>query len=379
MILDAQQILGSPIILRGALAIDKRKSGIGIRRLPDWTRPQVPQNLDVMARMPSGVRLIFSTDSKSIAIKTQLTRLIRIDAEPEPLCFNLELADGYLAHAFTEHGNIIRFDPTDEANFELVRGEPGIVKFDNLPGQNKTVSIWLPHNAYVEIQELKLDDGASLAEPGEQGRKWLHHGSSISHCMEAIQPALTWPAVAGRRSGVNLQSLGFGGQCHLDQFVARTIRDSDADLISLKVGINIINGDTMRERVFVPALHGFLDTIREGKPKTPILLVSPIYCPSAEETPGPTIPDSDGKFITQPGHESIREGCLTLQRVRKLIARVVSDRKDARLGYLDGLSLFSAEDAHDLPDDLHPNPAGYIRMGERFAESAFGANGFFSR
>jgi lysophospholipase L1-like esterase len=49
------------------------------------------------------------------------------------------------------------------------------------------------------------------------------------------------------------------------------------------------------------------------------------------------------------------------------------------LGYLDGLSLFGADDAHDLPDDLHPNPEGYIRMGERFAESAFGANGFFNQ
>ncbi|MYB39286.1 MAG: GDSL family lipase, partial [Gammaproteobacteria bacterium] len=35
--------------------------------------------------------------------------------------------------------------------------------------------------------------------------------------------------------------------------------------------------------------------------------------------------------------------------------------------YVDGLTLFGAADAGDLPDDLHPNPAGYIRMGGRFA------------
>ena len=37
------------------------------------------------------------------------------------------------------------------------------------------------------------------------------------------------------------------------------------------------------------------------------------------------------------------------------------------ISYQDTLDLFGAEDAADLPDDLHPNPAGYIRMGERFA------------
>jgi hypothetical protein len=188
--------------------------------------------------------------------------------------------------------------------------------------------------------------------------------------MEAEEPALIWPAVAARQAGLALQNLGFGGQCHLDQFVARTIRDADADLISLKTGINVINMDSMRERVFVPALHGFLDTIREGKPDTPIVLISPIYCPSAESAPGPTIPDDNGRFVTLPGHEIIRTGCLSLRRVRELMSELVTQRRaagDEQLHYLDGLSVFGEADAADLPDDLHPNPAGYIRMGKRIA------------
>jgi lysophospholipase L1-like esterase len=44
---------------------------------------------------------------------------------------------------------------------------------------------------------------------------------------------------------------------------------------------------------------------------------------------------------------------------------------DANLHYLDGLTLFGADDAGDLPDDLHPNPEGYIRMGHRFADAVF--------
>jgi lysophospholipase L1-like esterase len=38
---------------------------------------------------------------------------------------------------------------------------------------------------------------------------------------------------------------------------------------------------------------------------------------------------------------------------------------------LDGLALFGPDDAGDLPDALHPNAAGYRRMGERFHAMAF--------
>jgi len=140
--------------------------------------------------------------------------------------------------------------------------------------------------------------------------------------------------------------------------------------VSVKTGINIVNMDSMRERVFAPALHGFLDTIREPKPDVPIVVISPIYCPSAETRPGPTIPDGEGKFVTIDGFEQFRNGCLSLVRIREIIADVVDKRRsagDSALRYVDGLNLFNADDAHDLPDDLHPNSAGYRRMGERFA------------
>jgi lysophospholipase L1-like esterase len=38
------------------------------------------------------------------------------------------------------------------------------------------------------------------------------------------------------------------------------------------------------------------------------------------------------------------------------------------LTYLDGPKLFNEADVADLPDILHPNDAGYQRMGERFAK-----------
>jgi len=367
---SGEQLREGAVAFFGALGFDRRADGVSPRRLPDWTRPQLPQPMDVMARMPSGVRLAFETDSRRIALDVQTTKMVTPPQAPRPVAFDL-VVDGVVASVdVTERGNTILLDRRDPTKFELVRGAAHTVEFKGLAAGIKRCEVWLPQNAFVEIRALALDDGSTLAPvPAPRQKRWTHYGSSISHCMEALQPTGTWPAVASRLAGWHLTSFGFGGQCHLDQFAARTIRDVGADLITIKTGINVINMDSMRERVFMPALHGFLDTIREKQPTTPIVVISPIFCPSAEKRPGPTVPNEQGKFVTLPGHDEIRAGCLSLERVREIIASVVAVRRERGepLEYVDGLSLFGAADAADLPDDLHPSPAGYARMGERFA------------
>ncbi len=369
MELSLKDLIPDTVTAWGALDFEQRGEGISPRRLPGWTRSQLPQLMDVMVRMPSGVRLRLCTDAERLGLAFHATNLVTPPRPRRPVTFTLETG-GALHRAGSELGNAIVLNPDKPGEFALERGAPDTVWFEDLPSGNKLCELWLPHNAFIELRSLALPDGARLERAADEQRpRWLHYGSSISHCMEADEPGRTWPAVAARRAGAALQSLGFGGQCHLDQFVARTMRDADADVISIKTGINVINMDSMRERVFGPALHGFLDTIREGRPDTPIVVISPIFCPSAEKNPGPTVPDGSGRFVTIGGHREIRDGCMTLERAREIISRVVSVRQegDPNLHYLDGLSLFGAQDAHDLPDDLHPNPAGYERMGERFA------------
>jgi hypothetical protein len=243
------------------------------------------------------------------------------------------------------------------------------------------MQVWLPANASVALRDVRVDDGASVAPASSTGRRWVHYGSSISHCTEADRPTGVWPVIVARRAGIDLQSLAIAGQAHLDQFAARTIRDLDVDLISLKVGINVVNGDTLRERTFVPAVHGFLDTIRDGHPDTPILLVSPIVCPVVEDHPGPTASDAAGVCRALEPPPGDLPGALTLRRIRTLLAEVVASRVadgDGNLTYLDGLDLFGPDDVDLLPDGLHPNPEGYARMADRFYERALDSDGPFS-
>jgi hypothetical protein len=174
-------------------------------------------------------------------------------------------------------GNVMIMNFTGEPP-QVRPGPIGTARYDGLAPGPKDIELWLPWDETTELIGLRSD--APIEPITETHRPvWVHHGSSISHGSNAAGPSSIWPAVAARRTGRELINLGLGGSALLDPFTARTIRDTPADLISVKIGINLVNADVMRLRAFVPAVHGFLDTIRDGHPQTPLLVVSAIYCP----------------------------------------------------------------------------------------------------
>lgn len=371
------------IRVAGALDRDVTGDGVVFRRLPGWTRHQIADiQLALMVTMPAGVRLALDTDSADLELDVMLTLLQVNDRPLKPAAFDLVVDDELVTSATTDLGTHILYDAfTDDVEFQV--GEPTTIRFADVSANGKvSVEIWLPQDCVVEVRQLRVSDGAAIWAPVTARRRWVHYGSSISHCFEAAQPTATWPAVAARRAEVDLQNLAFAGQCMLDPMVARTIRDLDADLISIKAGINIVNADTMRERTLVPAVHGFLDTIRDGHTTTPIALVTPIICPVAEDNPGPTVLGRDERFHVVARSNELSIGALSLRRVRSLLSDVVAVRRaegDINLHLVDGLALFGPDDVGDLPDGLHPNADGYRRIGERFHDLVFGNDGPFGQ
>jgi lysophospholipase L1-like esterase len=171
----------------------------------------------------------------------------------------------------------------------------------------------------------------------------------------------------------------------LDPSVARVMRDVPADLVSVKIGINLVNTDVMRLRAFTPAVHGFLDTLREGHPTAPLLVITPVLCPIHEDTPGPGAVDfvaGTTRFRATGDPADVPAGRLTLRVVRDELTRIVTSRaeEDPHLHLLDGLSLYGEADAarRPLPDRLHPDADTHRSMGERVAATVFGPGGPFA-
>ncbi|MDV9174966.1 SGNH/GDSL hydrolase family protein [Streptomyces sp. W16] len=378
----------TPDLVRGALDLEDTAHGLLPHRLPARARAQCADEQLAMAEaQPSGVRLVFRTRATAVELDTLRTTTAYEGVPPGPDGLYDLLVDRRLAGQASVTGGNVRTVDMTEGTVRERPGPVGTVRFTGLPDREKDVEIWLPYNETTRLVALRTD--APVEPVPDRGRNvWLHHGSSISHGSFAASPTMTWPALAAALGGVELINLGLGGNALLDPFTARALRDTPADLLSVKIGINLVNADVMRLRAFGPAVHGFLDTVREGHPTTPLLVVSPILCPMHEDTPGPCLLDLAGlkegrlEFSALGDPAERAAGKLTLNVIRDELARIVARRSadDPHLHYLDGRELYGERDFAELPlpDRLHPDAETHRRIAGRFAELAFGADGPFT-
>ena len=320
-----------------------------------------------VTRVGSGVRIAFKTDASVMDLGITASLLVLPWLDPSPLAVDLEV-DGELVKTMPitkyESRGPFGVQPETAGNSELLQfalGQKGIWK---------AVQVWLPQNAHSRISHVALDGTVQATEP--VGPQWLHYGSSISQASEVASPSFVWPAVAAKKLGLELRSLGLGGNALLDPFIGDEIIANNPAVVSLKLGINSVNTGCHTVRTFPTAVNGLLDTIRQGLPSVPILLISPIFCPPHEEGVGPTLFDPDsGKAKASPKPEEFIPSALNLKTIREQLRSIFANRSqsDANLFLLDGLELFGETDAELLPDDLHPNHLGYQLMAERFAKS----------
>jgi hypothetical protein len=278
------------------------------------------------AQNPSGVRLTFVTDARRIELSL------------------FEPADG------------MKLDLLVDGCFVETRtvAADSLVQFSPLPAGLKQVEIWLDPRFPFRLAEVRVEAGAGLARSAPARPRWVHYGSSISHSKAAGSPSTLWTGLVAQRLNLHLTNLGFSGQCKLDPMIGRLIRDLPADFISLKLGINIYNGD-LTERTFGPCAIGLIRLIREKHPETPLAVISPIYSPPREAVKG-----GSG---------------LSLHELREVLAGIVAtcrEHGDRWIHYVDGLRIFGPQDVGHLPDELHPDAGGQYIIAERIIAEVFG-------
>ncbi len=294
-------------------------------RIPHTRRTLFPSyeswgDLSYVASLVSGVRIVFVSDTCSLAVRQAVVETPR----PLDVC-----CDGQLVASLTP----------DAA---------GWFRCDDLPAGKKRMELWLPQGVRFELCELILSPGARVERALDSRPRWLSYGSSITQASGATSPTQTWSAIVARAHDVNLTNLGFSGHCQLEPMIARLIRDRPLDALSICAGANSYDG-ALTLRTFRSAIIGFVQIVREKHPGIPLALISPII-----STPRETTPNAAG---------------WTLPLMREEVAaaaQALQEHGDDNLFYVSGLDLLGATDTALLPDNVHPNADGYRLLGARF-------------
>jgi hypothetical protein len=326
-----------PLHFAGQISLEQTSRGIRPWRLTFKDLPLYQhQGLIGRTACPSGVRLNVISDTNTLQMTAVHTPYN--DEVPAETVWKMDLlVDGKFHQRDTQ--------PNDA-------GKETTFTFTDIPQGEHRLEVWLDVFHCVEVLSVAIDDNATAKPFNDTRPKWLVYGSSITHCRQAHGPSETWPSLVAQQFDLNLTSLGFGGNCHIDPMILRDMRGQPADLISTCVGINIMGGVSFNQRTFIPAVIGMIKTLREGHPVTPLVVVSPICSPPREETPNPV-----GMTLSDYRNQ-----------VREAVELVQSHDKDEHLFYHDGLELFGPDMAHHMPDLLHPNGDGIHVLAQHYAD-----------
>ena len=320
-----------------SLETDNETGSVIPWRIPHEDKDLFPnEDFHYSASHASGVRILLNTDSTTLVVKGQ------------------PLTEGY---DVAPPGCQIDLCIDNEIVQTQVFGDGSEMTFADLPAGRKNIELWLSPAYKVRIDGIEIADGTNIYPVEDKRLKWITYGSSITHCVRAASPAMTWPAIVARKKNFNLTTLGYGGQCKLDPMVARMIRDMDADFISLKLGINVHSGE-LNPRTFPAAVIGTIAIIREKHKDTPLVVCSPIFSPPRESEP-----NASGN---------------SLENMRIAVKNAVESfqkRGDKNIYYVDGMKIFGPELGDYLPDELHPDAKGMEYMAENFMTEVFEKHG----
>ncbi|WP_434587993.1 GDSL-type esterase/lipase family protein [Streptomyces sp. A5-4] len=291
---------------------------------------RLPWDTVQRASLPIGVRLEFTTqDATAIEIRYRAT----VPAADEAL--------HDLAHVFAlwDSGELLSESFTDPAEEAVVR--------IGLPSSGGLFIVHPPEGRSPMILGVRAVGGSVAPAPDRP--RWLVHGDSITEGWWSTRPAHAWPATAGRALGLDAVNLGYAGAARGELATAEQLASLPADLLTLAFGTNCWSRAPFSAPLLHETVRAFIGLVREGHPRTPLLVVSPVLRPDAERranAPGATLADLR-TALESAVHDLITAG-------------------DTRLALLPGLGVLGPE---HLADGLHPNDAGHGVLAEAVAEA----------
>jgi lysophospholipase L1-like esterase len=205
---------------------------------------------------------------------------------------------------------------------------------------DKPAIIYLPEGMQPVIQSLTAVKGEIAPAPSLP--RWLAYGDWTTQGWIASGPSQGWAAIAARKSGLNLVNMGYAGAGRGEIVSAEHIAALTAEIVTIAYGESCWTRIPHSVGMVREGFEAFVDVVRQGHPNTPVVIISPVLRPDAED-----VPNKLG---------------ATLADIRHAIESVTRDRivgGDYALSLVAGESII---EAGHLADGIHPGDEGHKRI-----------------
>lgn len=315
----------SPFKLYGGLF----EKGIGFVRMPQKIAATVSEGVFALSKNGAGIRLNFSTDSKSLRLIVELGDFCRVRHMP------LTNSSGFsLCYRDKVSGKMIfKSLLSPEWNF----GNSFEVA-TQLDGQFHDYILNFPSYSYVKSLAIEIDDNAFVGE----GRGYknlkpiLYYGSSITQGACASRADTSYEHAICEKTNVDFINLGFSGNAKAEDNMVDYLRSIDCSIFVCDYDYNapsIEHLQNTHKRVY--------DRYREIRKDVPIVFISrpEAFCSVAT--------DSRAEII-----RSTYEGAISCG--------------DKNVYFIDGRTFFPEEVKYRcLVDGIHPNDLGFYFISEK--------------
>ena len=243
---------------------------VDVNRFHGFTRGE-----NFQMRSASGIAVAFRTDSPDISVLTQYGQKT--------------------AQERTSHISAWGYDLYARDNGKWVYAGAGVIEgkrpqdafyiLTHADGQMRDYLMYLP--TYCEVKSVKIGvkEGSTIEPLDYPFRHRIAvFGSSYTQGSNTSRGGMTWIAQFGRETGLDVLSIGLGGNCRLQPYFADVLAASDVEAFIVDAFSNP-TPEQMRERLFP-----FIEKIQAAHPGKPIIFLQTIrrenrnYNTRAEET-----------------------------------------------------------------------------------------------
>lgn len=283
----------------------------------------VSDNVDILKKHPSGLNIIFQTDSKNIKLKAKLA------------------GPAYMSH-MTSVGTIgfsLYVLNKDKWAFlgatKVLNKEYTANMISNMDKKMRTYRIYFP--LYQELIDayVGVDEKAKFEFVKPKMDNLVIYGTSISQGGCATRPGMDYGAILGRLLNLNVINLGFSGSCKIEEVMTDEINKIDKKYLILELESNSPSYEHMKTH-----LTYMLENLK-NKDKFDIYLISHF---------------ADTEVLVNKNLKRYREGFRQLQASFPYVKFIDGEKLTKSLGY------------EGTVDGVHMTDLGFYDLAHKLAK-----------